>query len=143
MREEHPIDLLVAAVEGTAPDSIASSLRVLSEQLAGRRHWILGPPEFFDEPGVGAVRSLGLVLSIYTALPPWDEEIDRQIDRAHMEEVKELIGEICRISGEHDVSFVLEYSEEVIGMVEHGQMDESLEVGLIGEWERVLDERDQ
>jgi hypothetical protein len=143
VREEHPIDLLVAAVAGTATDSVAGSLQALPELLAGRRHWVLGPPGCFDGPGAGGVRSLGLALSIYTALPPWAEEIDRQVDRAHLEEVKEFIGELCRFSGEHDVAFVVEYSAEVIGMVEDGQMDDMLEVGLIGEWERALDARDR
>ncbi|MGI5238904.1 hypothetical protein [Dactylosporangium sp. CA-139066] len=86
---------------------------------------------------------LGFVLSIYTSRPPWDEEMDRTIDRAQLDEVKELLGEICRISGERNVSFDVHFAEESIGTVEDGRMDQSLEVGLIREWERVLDERDQ
>ena len=118
-------------------------MQASAEQLTGRRHWVLGPPEFFDEPDAHAGRSLGFALSLYTALPPWDGEIDRQTDRAHLEEVKDLVGELCRISGEHGVAVAVGYADEVIGMVERGRMDASLEVGLIGEWQRVLDERDQ
>lgn len=143
MREDHPIDRLAVAVEGTAPASVANSMRVLSQQLAGRRQWVLGPPEPFDESDVRDGRSLGFVLSMYTARPPWDKRLDRTIDRAHLDEVKELLGEICRISGEHRVSFVVEFAGESIGTVEEGRMDEPLEIGLIGEWERVLDEQDR
>jgi hypothetical protein len=143
MRKDHPIDCLVATVEGTVSASVANSMQVLSEQLAGRRQWVLGPPELFDESDVRGGRSLGFVLSIYTARPPWDEGLDRTVDRAHLDEVKELLGEICRVSGERDVSFVVDFAGESIGAVEEGRMRESLEVGLIGEWERVLDERDR
>jgi hypothetical protein len=68
--------------------------------------------------------------------------VDRAIDRAHLDEVKELLGEICRISGECHVSFTVDFAGESIGVVEEGRMDESLKIGLIGEWERVLDEQD-
>ncbi|WP_203913510.1 hypothetical protein [Rhizocola hellebori] len=143
MRKDHPIDRLVATVEGTVPVSVANSMQALSQQLAGRRQLVLGPPELFDESDVRDGRSLGFVLSIYTARPPWNKEVDRTVDRAHLEDVKELLGEICRISGECHVSFTVGFMGESIGAVDEGRMDESLEVGFIGEWERVLDERDQ
>jgi hypothetical protein len=142
MREDHPIDRLVATAEGAVPASVVNSMRVLSRELASRRQWVLGPPELFDESDARDGRSLGFVLSIYTARPPWDKRMDRVIDRAHLNEAKELLGEICRISGELHVSFVVDFAGESIGTVEEGRMDESLEVGLIREWERVLNERD-
>jgi hypothetical protein len=142
MREDHPTDRLVATVEGPVPASVANSMRVLSQQLAGRRPWVLGPPELFDESDARDGRSLGFVLSIYTARPPWDKRMDPAIDRAHLNEAKELLGEICRISGELHVSFDVDFAGESIGTVEEGRLDESLEIGLIGEWERVLNEQD-
>lgn len=138
MREDHPIDRLFVAVAGEAPASIATVMQASARQLASRRSWILGPPGFFDESGSRDGRSLGFVLSIYTALPPWDEDLDRQVDRDHLEEIKELMREVCRISDQHNVSFVLEFAGESIGLVESGQMDNLLEFGLIGEWERIL-----
>jgi hypothetical protein len=140
MREDHPIDRLVVAVAGDVPGSLATAMRASARQLASRRSWILGPPEFFDEPGSRDGHSVGFVLSIYTARPPWGGDLDRQLDRDHLEEVKELIREVCRISDEHNVSFVFDFAGESIGMVELGQMDNSLNVGLIGEWERILNQ---
>src|SRR5688572_5729897 len=93
MREDHPIDRPVATVEGTVPASVANAMQVLSQQLANRRQWVLGPPELFDQSDVRDGRSLGFVLSIYTARPPWDEGMDRTIDRAHLDEVKDILGE--------------------------------------------------
>ncbi|GAB3809525.1 hypothetical protein [Micromonospora zhanjiangensis] len=140
MREDHPIDRLVVAVAGEVPESLVTAMRASARQLVSRRPWILGPPEFFDEPGSRDRRSVGFALSIYTARPPWGHDLDRQVDRDHLEEVKELIREVCRISDEHTATFVVDFAGESIGMVEIGQMDDSLNVGLIGEWERILNE---
>ncbi|WP_433040210.1 hypothetical protein [Dactylosporangium sp. CS-033363] len=129
MRADHPIDRLVATVQGTPPDS----LRALATQLPGRRRWILGPPEL--------VGGTSFVLSIHTARPPWDEALDPATDRAHLDEVKDLLGELCRISAEHGTEFAVDFAGEMIGTIEDGQMDTSLEVGLLAEWQRVLDHR--
>src|SRR3954467_4047262 len=142
MQPDHPTDDLIATVEGVQPDSVASSMQALSRHLAGRRRWVLGPPEFVDEPGFGDGRSLGFALSIYTARPPWDERMDPAIDRAQLEEVKELLSGVCRISGEHDVAFDVYFAGELVGGIEEGLLDTSLAVGLVGEWERVLAERE-
>ncbi|MBG0569016.1 hypothetical protein [Actinoplanes aureus] len=75
---------------------------------------------------------------LYTARPPWGEELDPQVDRAHLEEVKELLGEVCRISEQNGVSFQVEYAGELNGTVESGRMDFGLRETLIGEWERAL-----
>jgi hypothetical protein len=143
MQDDHPIDRLVVTVQGTVPTSVAKSMQALSLRWGSRRQWVLGPPGLFDKLDVRNGRSLGFVLSIYTARPPWGEGLDPTIDRAHLDEVKELLGEICRISGERHASFVVDFTGETIGTIEEGRMDSSLETGLIGEWERVLEERDR
>ncbi len=143
MREDHPIDRLVATVEGPASASIAASMQASALRLASRRQWVLGPPELFDESDGRADRSLRFVLSFYTARPPWGQEMDRATDRAHLDEAKELLREVCRISDERHVSFVVDFAEEAIGTVDEGRMDESLMIGLIGEWERALGDQEQ
>jgi hypothetical protein len=138
MQEDHPIDRLVVAVAGVASPSAVAAVRASAQELAGRRSWTLGSPEFFDQSENADDGSVGLVLSIYTALPPWGQELDREVDRAHLEEVKELMGEVARVSDRANISFTVDLGGEMIGTVQGGRMDNSLEVGLIGEWERVL-----
>ncbi|MFG1871601.1 hypothetical protein [Micromonospora arborensis] len=138
MRENHPIDRLVVALEDEVSASIVSTMQASVERLAGRRTWVLGPPVFLDQSDEHGSHWVGFGLMLHTALPPWGEQIDPQVDRAHLEEVKELLGEVCRISDEYGASFQAEYAGELVGMVESGQMDSGLEVALIGEWERVL-----
>ena len=138
MRDDHPIDHLVVLVEGTASASIATVMQRLALDLSGRRTWVIGPPEYLDDMDPHRGRTVGLALPMYTALPPWGAELDREVDRAHLEDVKELIDEICRVSEEHGIGFDVELADEVIGAVESGQMDKLLKDGLIGEWERVV-----
>ncbi|BCY10631.1 hypothetical protein [Actinoplanes sp. L3-i22] len=128
MRDEHPIDRLFVTVEGPLPPAVADALRAAADELAGRRSWVLGPPRFAD----------GLVLSIYTARPPWGAELDREVDRAHLDEVKELLGAACRISADHDVALMVALAGEDIGEIESGVLDRMLADGLLGEWERVV-----
>ncbi|GIE60643.1 hypothetical protein BJY16_005339 [Actinoplanes octamycinicus] len=132
------MDRLVVALEGNPTTSILSAMRASAERLAGRRGWVIDPPRFLDQSDASGARWVGFGLQLYTALPPWGDEIDPGVDRAHLEEVKELAGEVCRLSEEHGVSFQVEFAGELVGMVERGRMDSGLEDTLIGEWERTL-----
>ncbi len=136
VRDDHPVDRFVVSVEGEASATVISVMQEAAQELADRRTWVLGPPCFIDQSDE---RWVGFGLSIYTALPPWGADLDPAVDRSHLEEVKELVGEVCRISGAYDVSFQVEYAGELVGTVEHGRMDSGVEVTLIGEWERVID----
>ncbi|MBG0564315.1 hypothetical protein [Actinoplanes aureus] len=138
MREDHPVDQLVVALEGDPAASIVSAMRVSAQRLADQRDWVIDPPSFVDQSDESGARWVGFGLRLYTALPPWGDDIDPQVDRAHLEEVKELIGEICRLSDEYHASFQFEYASEFVGMVESGRMDSGLEDSLIGEWERAI-----
>lgn len=138
MRDEHPIDSLLAVVEGEASDAVTAALRSSADGLADRRAWVLGPPAFCDEPGAGG-RITGFALDVHTALPPWGEELDAQVRRAHLEEASEVLGEVCRISERHGVAFDLYYGPELVGSVEDGRLDDALLVRLMGGWEDAAD----
>ena len=138
MREDHPVDRLVVALEGDPTTSILGAMGASAERLAGRRTWVIDPPNFLDQSDESGARWAGFGLRLYTALPPWGDEIDPQVDRAHLEEVKELVGEVCRLSEAHGASFQVEYAGEFVGMVETGRMDSGLKDTLIGEWERTI-----
>ncbi|GGR48583.1 hypothetical protein GCM10010168_79380 [Actinoplanes ianthinogenes] len=138
MREDHPVDQLVVALEGNPDGSIVDAMSASVQRLAGQRTWVVDPPELLDQLDESGVRWVGFGLRIYTALPPWGEEIDPQVDSAHLEEVRELTGEACRLSDEYDASFQVEYSGELVGIVESGRMDSGLTDTLIGEWERTI-----
>ncbi|BCJ47742.1 hypothetical protein GCM10010168_21010 [Actinoplanes ianthinogenes] len=54
--------------------------------------------------------------------------------------VDHLVVTVEGTATESDAGFVC---DERIGTIEHGRMDELLERGLIGEWERVLNGADR
>ncbi|GIF42310.1 hypothetical protein [Actinoplanes xinjiangensis] len=138
MREDHPVDRLVVALAGDPTAPIVDMMLASAQRLADRRTWVISAPRFLDRSDDSGARWVGFGLQIYTALPPWGDEIDPQVDSAHLEEVKELVAEICRLSDEGGVSFQLEYANEFIGMVEAGRMDSGIAETLIGEWERAI-----
>jgi hypothetical protein len=138
VREDHPVDRLVAALEGDPTASVVDAMLASAQRLAGGRNWVISPPRFLDQSDDSSARWVGFVLQLYTALPPWGNEIDPQVDSAHLEEVKELVGEICRLSDDWGASFQFEYANEFIGMVEAGRMDSGITETLIGEWERAI-----
>jgi hypothetical protein len=135
---DHPVDRLVVALEGDPTASIVDAMLASAQRLAHRRNWVISPPQFLDQSDDSSARWVGFGLQLYTALPPWGDEIDPQVDSAHLEEVKELVGEICRLSGNWGASFQFEYANEFIGMVEAGRMDSGIAETLIGEWERAI-----
>jgi hypothetical protein len=138
VREDHPVDRLVVALAGDPTAPIVDMMLASAQRLADRRIWVISAPRFLDQSDDSGARWVGFGLQVYTALPPWGDEIDPQVDSAHLEEVKELVAEICRLSDDGGVSFQLEYANEFIGTVEAGRMDSGIADILIGEWERAI-----
>ncbi|MER6678784.1 hypothetical protein [Streptomyces sp. NPDC000983] len=139
MREDHPVDLLLVSLDAVPSDSAVGLLLSVVEGLAHSRSWVIGPPGFVDEVDADGRRTVGLTLSLFTALPPWRDEIDETVDRAHLEEVKLVIHEMCRISAEIEVPFTVYLAGVLVGRIDRGEMDSLLSIGLIGEWERILE----
>ena len=76
VREDHPVDRFVAALEGDPTPSIVDAMLASAQRLAGRRNWVISPPRFLDQSDDSSARWVGFVLQLYTALPPWGNEID-------------------------------------------------------------------
>jgi hypothetical protein len=64
------------------------------------------------------------------------------VDRTQYEEARAIVDSMAALSAASQVDIVFEYNGEAIGWIEAGKPDESLTVGLLGEWERVLRERE-
>ncbi|MFI1443198.1 hypothetical protein [Streptomyces fructofermentans] len=139
MREDHPVDLLLVSLDPVPTDSAVTRLRCAVEGLTHSRSWVIGPPGFVDELDADGRRTVGLTLSLFTALPPWRDEIDETVDRAHLEEIKLVIDEVCRISAEVSTSFTVHLAGVLVGQIDRDGMDSLLRIGLIGEWERILE----
>ncbi|WP_436534812.1 hypothetical protein [Actinoplanes sp. HUAS TT8] len=56
MRDDHPLDQLLAALEGEPAAPIVSAMRASAERLADRRTWVIGPPSLLDQPDEDGTR---------------------------------------------------------------------------------------
>lgn len=116
-------------------DSVAVEVEGLLEELAASRNWVLHPPVYVNE-GEDDFETLGGYVSLYSALPP--NNLPLEVDRSHLEEVKALVSRLRYFSKAHHLAFEFELDGESVGLIEDGNLDEDLRVGLLEEWERVL-----
>ena len=122
-------------------DDVAAMERVISG-VAASRGWVVGPPVFVNESveddEAGSLRTVGGFIDMYSGLPPWGDVLSREIDRAHLSEVKAIIGALAEFSQRtaHEIAFELDGAQ--IGWIEKGVVGRSLREGLIEEWEKTL-----
>ena len=111
-------------------------------RLTSIRKWTCGAPSFVDETtGVAAgedlpVETVGGVMEIYSALPPF--KIPLSLDAANLEDVKALVRELANLSRREHLSFEFELDGNFVGAVDDGEVDRSMQEGLLGSWERRL-----
>lgn len=147
--DDHPLINLLFCVD-CAMDEIDDKMRAkierLVERMAGSRDWVLAPPEFVDvveddsctEPDDLPIVTLGGILQLYSAFPP--HEVPREIDLAQLHEVESLIAQLLEFAREQQIDFEFEFNGESIGEIVDGELDHSMEKGLLGEWRKHLDE---
>lgn len=148
VQSDHPRRNFVWRVEGpTDIDAEAERLERLIDRLAATRTWTIAPPEFIDDEDPGdenfpPLRIIGGVLEIYSGLPPWGERLPTDVDRAQLEEVRSVVDALREFSAARDLTIALELDGDSTGWIERGNPDELITVALLGEWERVLRERE-
>ena len=132
----HPIDRLEFVLRDPNPSAAERFTAFLGTMR--QRSWTIGPPELVDEhKPEDACRNLGCVLELYCAHPPWLDELPCDIDAAQFRETVWLVGELCVLSRDMG-PFIVWFDGEEIGEIANGKMDESLEQGLLTEWETGL-----
>jgi len=136
---DHPVDVLEFFLQDPSP---AAAERFLAFMASLRdRDWTLGPPELVDEQeDASSCRNLGGVLDLYCAHPPWGERLPVDVDSAQFRETHDLLHALSSLSGEVG-AFQVWFDGEEIGEVANGDLDRSLQEGLLGEWQRSLEER--
>ncbi|MDF9832972.1 hypothetical protein M2103_001189 [Ereboglobus sp. PH5-5] len=140
---DHPKQKLIFYIAQDFGEDIPPIVQRVVGEIARGRNWLIGPPQFIDEihtSNLGtSVRTVGGVLLVYSALPPWKLPIDT--DRQHLEEVTWLVEALRQFSGEHNLAIEFELDGTFVGAVEDGRIDRTLAEGLLGEWRRELDQR--
>ena len=104
-RQEHPQQELLFVILGGRRPNIEQALERLLDQIRDARAWTLGPPEFVELVDEGLI---GGALKLYSALPPWRERLQRDVDVLQMEEASFLIERLARFSAENDLDVEFE-----------------------------------
>jgi hypothetical protein len=138
----HPKQEFSCTVLAPADATLEARLRALASRLESGRHWTIGPPEFArfgDEDAEEA--SFGVILDVYSALPPWGERLPVAVDEAQLEEVRELVDALTELSRDLGQEVECHLGETYVGSIEDGEPDELIRDGLLGEWARQLHSR--
>jgi hypothetical protein len=141
---DHPKQKLLFYVAQDFGDDFPPMMQRVVTEIGRGRDWLIGPPVFMDElhaSNLGTpVRTVGGVLEIYSALPPWELPID--IDQQLLEEVTWLVEALRQFSATQRLAIEFELDGTFVGSVEDGRADRTLSDGLLGEWQRGLKMRE-
>ena len=138
----HPRVTVCFLLNGTLSDIIASSFEEMLGAVSRTRDWVIAPPELIDFIDIlndgREVQTYGSFLEIYSALPPWGEKLPRKLDESHLEEVSLLVSNIQKISSQFECCFSLQMDDTLIGHIRRGEIDRSIQTGLLDEWRKSL-----
>ena len=141
---DHPRQKLLFFIAQDLDSELRLKVREFVQQLAGRRHWLNGPPRFVDETDEATssdsddlpIETLGGYIEIFSAWPPWS--LPRDVDIQHLREVEDLVAALRQFSRQNGLAIELEFDGKFVGEIEHGEMDSLLSDVLLGEWRRAL-----
>lgn len=139
-----PRDKLLFYVADDVTPQLKERVRQLVSKMADARQWLIGPPRYVDLTEDLATRSedlpvetVGGELEVCSAQVPGGLPTD--VDARHYVEVNELVQAVRRLSEEADVAFEFMYGGIYAGAIEGGEIDKTLQIGLLDEWrKRVL-----
>lgn len=134
--------LLFYVAQRITPE-IREEVRAFVVGLQGRRAWMLGAPKLVeitedlatqaeDEP----VETLGGQLEVCSARIAGG--LPNDVDAAFYDEVSELVEAVRQFSERASIAFDFMYGDTFVGEIEEGEVDKTLQVGLLDEWRKHL-----
>jgi len=139
-----PRDKLLFYVADEVTPQTRERVRRFVSEMANSRQWMLAPPQYLDvtedlatRDGDLPVETVGGELEVCSAQVPGG--LPRDVDARHYAEVNDLVQAVRQLSEEAAVPFEFMYGGIYAGAVEAGEIDKTLQVGLLDEWrKRVL-----
>jgi hypothetical protein len=140
----HPIQELRFLVPRGISEEEKTFLERYVSVLANSREWVLGGPEINEEvehpEGLGhdGPTFIEVKIKVYSAIPPWNAKLPKNIDEAHFNEANQLVRLGTKVSDEFIVDLDFFLDETFVGQIKKGRPDKLLTEGLLGEWEKFL-----
>lgn len=148
MRPDHPRQRLLFFFTEEPTDAVVQAFHALMDQLASDGPWSVGSPQYVDEiddsdlsAGDSPVHTIGGVLELYSAHPPWGEYLPKQMDACQLDECKRIVNSLIAFSQSHGCEFTLSLENQDIGEISHGHADYGVSEIFLAEWERALAQR--
>ena len=141
----HPRQEFLFYIEDDLSAPLVDAMRLAVERLHSRRDWVIAPPVFVDTVDSPAnseidepIRTVGGTLELYSALPPWGDQLPKSLDRAHLEEIEIVILTLRKLSEEFDIEIACELDGVQVGWISSGVLSKGLEHGLLGPWRAAI-----
>jgi hypothetical protein len=143
MLSGHPTQSVRFLVLDGDSTAVFESLSSDIEKLAKKRNWLLGPPRLLEgvihPEGLGPDEGLvGAEIQVYSSLPPWGEELPKDVDEICFQEACDFVewASASSLTNGCDLDFFLD--DVFVGQVLRGKPDGLLAEGLLGEWRKHL-----
>lgn len=138
-----PRETLLFYVAQPITPEIREEVRAFVAGLQGRRAWMLGAPKLVDVTEDLAtrieddpVKTLGAQLEVCSAKIAGG--LPKDVDAAFYDEVSELVEAVRQFSERAAIAFDFMYGDTFVGEIEDGEVDRTLQVGLLDEWRKHL-----
>ena len=141
LSEDHPQQDFIFFLRNDVSPKTLADLKATISSLANKREWTIAAPDFIQLESEESSLEGGLAggrLAIYSALPPWGDRLPREVDRAHFEEVQEVVQALCELSNAKALEFQLELDGTVVGGIRNGEADKMLMQGLLEPWRSAV-----
>ena len=138
---EFVTSLLLFFVDDDLPPDADMAIERAVAEMASVRDWTVRPPEFVDQHHDDGARTIGGVLTLYAPRTADGRDLPVDLDRRLLGDARAFVERVAELSRSVGVTFGFELDQDSAGWVTNGEPDDSVTIGLIGEWERVLDSR--
>ena len=129
------LEALVLVAVGRRGELAVDRLREVARDLrAQRTDWLLGAPEFVDETDDTGIRTVGILHRLYAAYDEEGRPLDESSDRRQFDETRAIVEALQVASASARIDLGLELDGGSVGWIEHGELTDSLRVGLLESW---------
>jgi len=118
-------------------ESDVESLQHVIAGLASAHQWVDEPPQFIDHTQDDA-SDTGRTVGGLLCLPHPDAVSDRQVEKAHYDEVERIVNALSAFSADTGCELELELGGTYVGHIADGKPDQLVAVGLLEEWRKAL-----